>query len=436
MPNPNENPAALDDSHKQIEEKLTEKRKQLQTEIEEAFANASRMSTTGEVGYVEANQNLPEKQIHKLDLIFDRHKDEINQATGGKLDDLALSIIKEAETHVNTVKAMVNLVASKDGNSILNENEIHELGLILNQSDDLAKEHPEIMKILEKLSERRKLEHENDSQAKLPPETQLTEEDYEDIVALMNPRNMRKARIDKSSDLSSADAFTETNLGTVLALMNPAERVKLIEVMMDSDKAKDVPDTIDFLTRNAVLTLPQARYLFKRAQDEGIITAFQAKEYDQKIDHEYADDQKKIQEALEKATVQLKGQFATNELNRFFGMEGVGYVMKIHSIIWLAAGFLVNHADLKEFFFSPYTIAAAGEFLASEGITEFGGRVGAKWGGIADLIEKYFGDDGGPVNAEEAKAFNDLGDLYSKHMAFTDYLKMGGAGHILALKQD
>lgn len=428
-----EDPAGKEKTPQQvIKDKLTEKRKELGEQIQEAFDDATRTNKVGEVAYVEGSKNLPRQQLRILDQIFDRRQKEIDVATGGQLDQLFNEIVKEAQDHANMVTSMINIVAGKDGDKILSETEIHELGLMLKQSTEIAKKNPELNAIVQKLNERKNLQHEGEDEKKW---SKLTEDDYRTIINIMDIGRMQKSTLEKPADLSSADVLTESTIGTILALMDPAEKVELITIMMDSDKADDVPDVIDFLTRNNILTLPQAEHLFQLARQNNILDDRELEMFEKKFDQEYPDAQNKIQEAAAKAVKNLEGQFAINELDRFFGMPMIGYAMKIHSIMWLFAIIMVKHADIKEILTNPYTIAAVGELIASHGITKYGGIVGAKYGGIAGIINEYFGDDGGPNNKEEADALNELNTIYSKHLDFADYLKMGGAGHILALQK-
>ncbi len=149
---------------------------------------------------------------------------------------------------------------------------------------------------------------------------------------------------------------------------------------------------------------------------------------------DYPDAQKKTEDDQQKVLTELKGDFATNEVHRLMSMEGVGYVMRIHSALWLFAQFMAHKGNIKEFVTHPFMLTAVAEHVAGKAMAEHGGKVGARWGGLSAVVDWIQGEEG-TLTKPEAEAFNNLNDVYSHHREFNDYLSHGGAGHIFDLQK-
>ncbi len=270
---------------------------------------------------------------------------------------------------------------------------------------------------------------------KLQKHSELTAEDYDHIVKMINPLDLT------AKDSKPRAKFEATSAGILVGFMTGAQRYKLVQELMDSPKRGQTAEVIDAFLRTGILTIAQGEELFQMAVQKKAIDETEFKEtYRKRLDQGfYVDEVKKMKETMDAEIRRMKGMYDTNMMERVVGAPLLGAGMLLHSFFWILTNVLAAGGDFKTMFKkNPYIWAALGEGalaleMTSGSIKKGSGTFGIGSGWISRLCERI-GEKEGPLNTAKQNAYALMGDIYLNYPDMGSYLENGGVGRILEVR--
>ncbi len=416
------------DAHKVLNEKHEDANKKLQ----DAFDERAAQGETDEIALATLRETLPKKlKDEVLKKIYDKYRERLENASisqrqnlMGQLspyDKILEEADAEAQNFIDTITIVINLEAQKGGDKKkLEVNEIAELSKILEDVNALMKGDKQFQQILKKM----------DPEAL--DKKQLTPSDYQKAAEMWLSGGQNALNAPKGNEAK----INQTNARILVKLMDSQQRMDFVREMMDSQqaevKAKAV-DAIDELLKNNQITLRQGELLFSEAFNKGLIDSDQLVTFQKDLQAKYPHLQEQFKADEEKAIEALRGQYSNNVFNR--GTQLIGMIMGAHGVLWFAGNLLASGGDFNRILQNPYLAFSGLEILTGRYISKYGGKIGTSYAGLGPLFE-YFTDSDKPENPEQEEAIIKLGEIYSDHLDFGNYLKNGGAQAIIDLNND
>ncbi len=419
-------------------EKLEEKRDEMISNLEDAFNE--RMSFGGSQMEERAKDRillLRDRQIDEVKMTYDALIKEFNERvqmdSSVNLEQLAQELLENANNktkqRLQKLKAILN---EKIEGTYMTTREAAEITRAVEGIKDFEKAHPELHQLFIKISEN----------------GALTENDYEQIVALIDPDKLPQIG-DKT-----VESYEVTGAGLLISMMSPQQRYELVLNFMESDKKKESDQLIDGFLRTGVLTLLQGEQLLKQALEKGLLTEEKfEKKYKRKLETTYYVDRvKQFNDALQGEVYRkYSGRYSKNIVERFVGKP------LLHSLLalWGGTTAIINALASREpgNFAQTLKNIASNKFFwlgagaAGVGIEGASGsmREGRKRGGILEFLglgEGYISqlidnllDDDEKADVQKRNALKTLAENYlGAPNDLRGYLEQGGHQTILKLR--
>lgn len=264
---------------------------------------------------------------------------------------------------------------------------------------------------------------------------ELTSSDYAAVIRLMHPGEITVGDFTKRFEVSGA--------GTLIGLMQPYQRYKLVEEFMKSEQKKGTPELIDAFLSTGVLNRQQGEELFAIAVKEGLLTK---ERFDQEFKPKfqpgqgYEKDLEQLRQIMEKEKdKKYYGEFSDNIMNRVVGKPVVGGLIAAWGVTIVTLNVLANRGDLGKLKSNPYFLAGLAGMATGTEIATGSLKKGAGWGigdGVIGTGVKGL-SEGSNAATRERQALANLNKLYTGSPdVFRDYLGAGGIKTALEVKAE
>jgi hypothetical protein len=228
----------------------------------------------------------------------------------------------------------------------------------------------------------------------------LTERDYFNVITLLRPYDISRQSTDAKS------TFEATSAGTLIGLMSPEQRYRLMQVLMTSQKKDETVSIMDGLLSVGLLSRDQGESLMKEAIAKGLLTQQRFDgDFKAKFEQGYYDAEVQKYRAIINAEDRQKyaGVYSENIMNRVVGRPLVGGLLALWGLILVTLNVAANWKDKQAMLKNPYIYAGAAGVLAGTEIATgtlnrktswFGAGVVSrglyKLGGAGDEKKNYF----------------------------------------------
>lgn len=323
--NPSETVVAPGEADKKSPDKELPKTKEDQT-----FAESVEAKTKA---YVEKVKSL-RKRIEpsgsigkgKADLIIDRAESRLNAARDAKIDEFRKLMADQKSARMAEMMGQTEQDLSK---IYFPYEKIVDYCRGLDKVDDAELNRLEaLMEALSKMKTNPEMEG---MFMKIINKQPLQPDDYKKIAIFLNPAEISKETGDGKAD----KLFESAQAGSLVAVMDDAQRMQLIKVMLEVKSPADNALLLDQFMTAGVISQAQVLALC----NQGKIPEPQKTELTNKINGgDVAKKQKDYQQKLDRMTTLNEGRTAENPLSKSVGMPGVFAI----SSLWGAAVALVN----------------------------------------------------------------------------------------------
>ena len=312
-----------------VAEKFAEKKSHLKKEIGEI--------ALGRIGAIEAKQKNDIKKMYT-----ERKEEFIKTKAESKAEReaLAADLLKKAEGSADRrIKAIEGILASKVAFEYMTTEEVFDIDKAIIAFEKVEANYPELLGILELLfSKDRKLEIQH----------------YEYIARIINPYEITAKKH------KPEEAFETSAAGLILGMMTEDERVRLVEVFMESEKKQQAPAFIEGLLGTGLISDEKGKELLKKAVSESVFDA----QFKLKFEQGYYETQRKAnRDIIERQLDEnYRGNYAENIMNRVVGKPLIGLLVALWGTVTVALNVWANRKDLKNM--GPYAAIGLGAIAA------------------------------------------------------------------------
>jgi hypothetical protein len=386
-------------------------------------------------------RDLKERQKKEIEGMFDKrlHAYQYNEgkAVSGREAIAAELVIPNTPAELMTsateeaekkVKALEKVIKAKTKEEFIKTDEVLEIEQAVMGVEKLANEDKNLRAVAEKIMDGK----------------QLADEDYSYIVGILNPHDYEA--IKQRKDIKSS--FEATSSGILVGLMKPDQRIRFIEVYMDSPKKDSSAELIDAFLSTGILTRDQGEALLQKAVQKGVITQekFTA-EFKTKLDQGfYRQETEKYRQIIEQELNRdYRGHFSENIASRVVGAPMVGGLAALWGLIetilnvWTTLGNKDDPDKLKSLLTNPYIYAgvgamAVGTEVATGGLKKGTGLVGG--GAVSRAIDSIGETEEDEKTAVQKRARERVSDIMQNSpKELTSYLENGGFVTVMELKK-
>jgi len=259
----------------------------------------------GQVGEDQMNAMVT-RQVEGLRQIYLAKLNEFKGLMDSQRQERAKAIFENVEADAGTYFKQLNgIVADVVGDKPLEAEQADHLKAILTGVATLRKA-PETIKIFDKLSN-----HQN-----------LEDEDFKHLVKLMNPGEIKQKSLEIED---AAKSFEASQVGTILVLMKPEDRVKTLEYVAKL-KPEEAVNIIEALTAASVVSVTQVQDLLNK----NLLPTKQRAELEEKIQSgDLAKMHQLTEENFKRRSRRFNDNYARNVMNVIVGkplLYGIGAV--------------------------------------------------------------------------------------------------------------
>lgn len=253
------------------------------------------------------------------------------------------------------------------------------------------------------------------------PKENLIPEEYQRIIQLWNPAELNLQKV------SAKESYDTSVVGLLLEMMEPHQRVKLVQEFMNSPKKNDTPAVLHALLATGLLEYPEGQKLHELMQKNSIFIppgSFRTpKEYQQLQDQTKTAVQTEVE-------ANFMGQFSKNIMDRIVGKTGLGLIGTFAAGSTLLLNLILHKGKIHEM--GLYGNAAlAGLVAGIESVsgtykqgnrTGFFDKFGFGHGAVSEFLQKKKPDKDMQENVE--RQFFD--SFHALPEGIQEYLSNGG----------
>jgi Spy/CpxP family protein refolding chaperone len=312
-----------------VSEKFSEKKSHIKEEIGERAL--SKISA------------IEEKQKRDIKKMYARRKEEfVKTKTESRTEreTLAEELLKKAEGSADRrIRAIEGILASKVAFEYMTSEEVFDIDKAILAFEKVEANYPELLGLLELLFKKdRKLEKQH----------------FEYIARIINPYEITK----KTHKIE--EAFETSAAGLLIGLMTEEERVRLVEVFMESEKKDQSAAFIEGLLEAGLISDEKGRELLKKAVSEEVFNA----QFRQKFEKGYYEQQRKANRDIveQQLDANYRGNYQENIMNRIVGKPLLGLLIALWGTVTVAINVWANRKDLSKI--GPYAAVGLGAMAA------------------------------------------------------------------------
>lgn len=423
---------------KEFQKSMIKQRDKLISEVGKAF---DKKLTPG-------SGKIDERAVHRMEEIRNKQqlaihyffKHKINEyaknieSQNSNLKELATELQKSAIAKGNKrIDALKGILENKIEGSQVTNLDVLEVDMAIQVMESFEEDNPTLPALMEKVLKR----------------TNLTEEDYKQIVNLINPLDMRGKAREGSSVKDPIKLFEATTAGAFIGSMDDGQRLDLaIAFMKTPGKKNQTKAFLDSMLNMGLFNKVNGETVLDKAKELNVITQGEYTGMITKLNNDvYAREAAEYGREIEKELNKFyKGRYARGLVDRMVGKPFWGILAMGWGAATLALNTMVAKGNPKHF--GPYWYAGlAGLIFGTE--SAFGSlkRGDSETGGV---LASTFALGSGPVSAglskigdksEKQEGLENNEKLFKKDYLNSpkevrQYLDKGGFAKILELKAE
>lgn len=431
--NGQQTPAAPDNSSQAVMENFEKEKEKMVEQVDDIFsrrisAGSQRLDSRA----LQTIRSINESQKKAVAGLFDAKRQEYEKraaASAGLRTQLAEQLLKDANEEAKHLVAGLEAILKKYTKDVnITTEEVYEVYKAVIGYEQLSKQHPELQAMVEKMG---------NSQ-------ELTDDDFRNVVKLLNPANIK---VDRDS---ASKSFEASSAGAVINMMRPDQRYRLIQFYMESEQKDSTQRLLEGFLSTGVINRYQVEQAMKLPQAAGISFS---QDFKDKLARGYFEEQaQQVQAKMqEEVAKDFSGSDARNVLDKFVG-DGIidSPLVYVAMMAWgaitsgmnLIASLRVNWDDipgtLKDFAdraaSNPYVfIGAAAMGVGYQGFTGNMDSRGFMGGNIVGWLESMSQGDQDEAIRKNARKIS--GEIYlNSPRDFAAYIDGGGFQTMLDLK--
>ncbi len=195
---------------------------------------------------------VEQRQIAAIKSFFHVKREQYQKKTGQSSQErekIAEQLITEASSEAHRYSAGIEAILNRYVKNVnITTEEADDVEKALLGIEKIAKENPKLQSVAERLWKKE----------------ELTDADYKEIVAIMNPVSLKGERPNLEQ------TFEASTWGAMIGFMRPDQRFHLMQTFMESPKKKDTVAMMDVLLTTGIISRFQAEELLRLPAAKGI----------------------------------------------------------------------------------------------------------------------------------------------------------------------